>query len=277
MSARPVAALVYDFDGTLSPGSMQEHSFIPQLGVDKEEFWREVNGEAAALGADNILIYMHRMVEAARVSSLGFRREDIIGYGADIGFFPGVEDWFERMTAHGAAAGLAVEHYIISSGLEDMILGSRIGDRFKAVFASRFKYDVNDVPVWAASAVNYTNKTQFLFRINKGALDLADHVTVNRHAPPEERPVPFSNMVYLGDGDTDIPCMRTVKEMGGRSIGVYPDGADAKQADIAAMRAVGRINYGCAADYREGAALDVYVRAALDKIGADEALKGLES
>jgi phosphoserine phosphatase len=276
MSARPVAALMYDFDGTLSPGSMQEHSFIPALGVPIGEFWKEVNGEAADLGADNILIYMHRMVEAARVNSLGFRRDDIIAYGEGISFFPGVEDWFDRVTAHGDAIGLEVEHYIISSGLEDMIRGSRIGEKFKAIFASRFKYDHHDVPVWASLAVNYTNKTQFIFRINKGALDLSDHKRVNEFAPHAERPVPFENMIYVGDGDTDIPCMRTVKEMGGRSIGVFRPDSEVEQEKITKMSGEGRINFGCAADYSDGSKLDAYVKAALEKIAAQEKLQALE-
>ena len=216
MTHRPTIALAYDFDGTLSPGSMQEHSFIPEVGQDPKTFWAKVNGDAARLGADNILIYMHEMVKAAQREAVRFRREDIERHGAQIGFFDGVaEGWFERLREYGERQGVEVQHFIISSGLKEMIAACAIGGEFNAIFASEFKYNADDVPVWAASAVNYTNKTQFLFRINKGALDLSDHSEVNKYIAEDDRPVPFRNMIYIGDGDTDVPCMRTVKEQGG--------------------------------------------------------------
>lgn len=277
MTARPILAIAYDFDGTLSPGSMQEHSFIPEIGEDKDAFWARVNGEAARLGADNILIYMHEMVKAARREHVRFRRDDMVRHGRSIGFFPGVaEGWFARMRAHGEAHGLDVRHFIISSGLKEMIEASAIGAEFAAVFASAFKYDPNDVPEWAAAAVNYTNKTQFLFRINKGALDLSDNAQVNRYVPEDERPVPFRNMIYIGDGDTDVPCMRTVKEQGGISIAVHPAGDAAGAAKTAALKADRRVHFTADADYRDGSALDLYVRAAIEKAASVERLRALE-
>lgn len=276
MSA-PTLAIAYDFDGTLSPGSMQEHSFIPEVGEDKAAFWARVNATAADLGADNILVYMHEMVKAAGRENVRFRREDIERHGREIGFFPGLaEGWFERMRRHGAAQGVRVAHYIISSGLKEMIAASRIGDEFEAIFASEFKYDVNDVPEWAAAAVNYTNKTQFLFRINKGALDLSDHDAVNRYVPEDERPVPFRNMIYIGDGDTDVPCMRTVKEQGGISIAVHPPDDPALKAKTGALKRDKRVHFTAEADYSQDAALDVYVRTAIDKMAVVERLKALE-
>ena len=274
---RPTLAIAYDFDGTLSPGSMQEHSFIPEIGEDKAAFWARVNGEAARLGADNILIYMHEMVKAAQREEVRFRREDIERHGRRIGFFPGVaQGWFQRLRDHGAGQGVSVQHFIISSGLKEMIRASAIGPEFEKVFASEFKYNADEVPVWAAAAVNYTNKTQFLFRINKGALDLADHSAVNRYIPEDDRPVPFRNMIYIGDGDTDVPCMRTVKEQGGVSIAVHPPG-DAEGAEkTAGLKAERRVHFTADADYSNGSALDAYVKAAIDKMAAVERLKALE-
>ncbi|MGJ3231598.1 MAG: HAD family hydrolase [Oceanicaulis sp.] len=273
----PAIAIAYDFDGTLSPGSMQEHSFIPEIGEEKAAFWARVNGEAARLGADNILIYMHEMVKAARREGKRFRLDDIKRHGAKIGFFNGVaEGWFQRLRDHGAAQDVQVRHFIISSGLKEMIEASAVGCEFDAIFASEFKYDPNDVPEWAAAAVNYTNKTQFLFRINKGALDLSDHSEVNRYIPEDDRPVPFRNMIYIGDGDTDVPCMRTVKEQGGVSIAVHPPGDAALAEKTAGLKADRRVHFTADADYSEGSKLDAYVRAAIDKMAAVERLKALE-
>ena len=277
MTARATIAIAYDFDGTLVPGSMQEHSFIPATGETNEAFWSRVNSTAAELGADQILIYMHEMVKAARREDMRFRREDIARHGAEIPFFPGVcEGWFERLQVYGDAQGVRVQHFIISSGLKEMIAASAIGDVFEAIFASTFKYNADDVPEWAASAVNYTNKTQFLFRINKGELNLSDNAGVNRYIPEDDRPVTFRNMIYIGDGDTDVPCMRTVKEQGGISIAVHPAGDEALAKKTAKLKADHRVQFTADADYSEGSPLDLYVKAAIDKMAAVEALKVLE-
>jgi len=273
---RSGVAVAYDFDGTLSPGSMQEHSFIPEIGEEKAAFWARVNGEAARLGADNILIYMHEMVKAAQREEVRFRREDIERHGRSIQFFPGVESWFDRITAYGDACGVDVEHFIISSGLKEMIRASAVGGAFAAIFASEFKYNADDVPVWAASAVNYTNKTQFLFRINKGALDLSDHAKVNAYVPEDARPVPFRNMIYVGDGDTDVPCMRTAKEQGGVAVAVHPPGDDEAASKTARLKDENRVHVVLPADYSEGARLEAYIKAAIDKMAAVERLRALE-
>ncbi|MFW6412553.1 MAG: HAD family hydrolase [Oceanicaulis sp.] len=276
MTRTPILAIAYDFDGTLSPGSMQEHSFIPEIGEDPATFWTRSNAEAARLGADRTLIYMHHMVLAAERADKPFQRRHIRAHGQTVSFFPGVEGWFDRVNAYGAALGFEVRHFVISSGLREMVLGTSIGDRFAEVFACEFKYDANDVPVWPALAVNYTTKTQFLFRINKQALDLSDDRAVNDYVPEDERPVPFRNMIFIGDGETDVPCMRTVKANGGVSIAVHaPD--DAKGAATAErLTAQDRVQIACPADYTDGSPLDVYVRAAIDRMAAVERLKALE-
>ncbi len=277
MPQRPTIALAYDFDGTLSPGSMQEHSFIPEIGQDPATFWAKVNGDAAKLGADNILIYMHEMVKAAQSKEVSFGKADIKRHGEQVSFFDGVADgWFQRMRDHGAEHGVEVQHFIISSGLKEMIEACAIGQEFDAIFASEFKYSAEGVPVWAASAVNYTNKTQFLFRINKGELDLSDHAGVNRYVAEDDRPVPFRNMIYIGDGDTDVPCMRTVKEQGGISIAVHPADDEKGARKTAGLKADARVHFTADADYSDGSKLDEYVKAAITKMAAVEHLKALE-
>lgn len=276
MPQRPRIALAYDFDGTLSPGSMQEHSFIPEIGDDKASFWQRSNDEAARLGADRTLIYMHHMVRAAEKADKPFTRADIRRHGASVSFFPGVEDWFGRIRAYGDERGLEVTHFIISSGLKEMILGTAIGDKVDAVFACDFKYDANQVPVWPALAVNYTTKTQFLFRINKWALDLSDDRAVNAYVPEDERAVPFRNMIFLGDGETDVPCMRTVKASGGVSIAVYAPEDEKGEKTAQGLITQNRVHAARVADYTEGSALDEYVKAAIDRMAAVERLKALE-
>ncbi|MGX6646826.1 HAD family hydrolase [Maricaulaceae bacterium MS644] len=272
----PILAIAYDFDGTLSPGSMQEHSFIPEIGEDPATFWKRSNDEAAKLGADRTLIYMHHMVLAAERAEKPFQRRHIRAHGQTVSLFKGVEDWFDRVNAWGAERGFDVRHFVISSGLREMVLGTSIGDRFEDVFACEFKYNANDVPVWPALAVNYTTKTQFLFRINKWALDLSDDRAVNAFVPEDDRPVPFRNMIFIGDGETDVPCMRTVKANGGLSIAVHAPDDQKGAATAASLTAQDRVHLACPADYTEGSALDTYVRAAIDKMAAVERLKALE-
>lgn len=269
MAGVPVA-IAYDFDGTLAPGNMQEHVFLPKLGIEPAQFWAEANALAVAQQGDRILTYMHRMLEWARFKHLPVRREDWIAQGAGISLFPGVEDWFDRIGAAAARRGLAVEHYVISSGLRELIEGTAIRRHFRAVFASGFLYDGSGVAIAPAVAVNYTTKTQYLFRINKDALDLADDAAVNAYRPQDQRRVPFANMIFIGDGDTDIPCFRTVKEQGGHSIAVHPAGDAARAERTRRLIAEGRVHCAVPADYRAGGELEARILAILDLLAARE-------
>jgi len=261
-------AIAYDFDGTLVPGNMQEHVFLPKLGVDKAEFWRRSNALAKDQQGDKILTYMHEMLMVAQYHRQPMRRSDWVEHGHGISFFPGVEDWFERINAAGAARGIEVQHFIISSGLREMIEGSSIRPHFTEVFASAFLYDASGVAVGPALAVNYTTKTQFLFRINKGVLDVTDEDAVNAYVDHDKRKVPFANMVFIGDGDTDIPCFRLVKEQGGHSIAVLdPDRPD-KTVPARTLLQTGRVHCVVPADYTEGSDLERRVVAILDLIRA---------
>jgi phosphoserine phosphatase len=261
-TGRRVAAIMYDFDKTLCTRDMQEYSFIPGLGITAEAFWAEA-GKLSANGMDRILAYMYLMLRKARENDKPIRRESFVGLGADIAFFPGVVEWFERITAYGRANGIEVEHYIISSGLREIIEGSKIHDRFRKIYACEFHYDASGAADWPLISVNYTTKTQFLFRINKGVLEASDDEALNRYVPEDERPVPFRNMVYIGDGMTDVPCMKLVKANGGHSIAVYGKGQKEKVANLVRDR---RVDFFAPADYREGQELDELVKRILDQV-----------
>ena len=268
---QPVLAICYDFDRTLSPDDMQAQGFIQSVGEDVNEFWRQSNELAVKNDMDMNLAYMLTMVKKAKGKFYVTRRA-LAEYGAKIELYKGVEDWFGRIDAYGAERGIAVEHYIISSGLKEMIEGTAIAKHFKKIYASAFCYDDDGVPVWPAQTINYTNKTQFLFRIEKGCLDINDHEGVNEDIPPEKLRVPLRNMVYLGDSDTDIPCMKLVNSYGGHPIGVY-DPARAQKEKVYRLMKNNRIRYFAPADYSEGGVLDGLLKAIIDKTAAYEKLE----
>ena len=271
---RPVVAICYDFDKTLSPDDMQAQGYIQSVGYDVADFWIESNGLAQDNDMDQNLAYMYKMIEKARGRVL-FTQKNLRDYGSKVSLFPGVENWFQRIQAYGADHGVIVEHYIISSGLREMIEGTSVArsGAFKRIYASSFYYDRDGVACWPAQVVNYTNKTQFLFRIEKGVLDINDPC-VNDSFSPEEMRVPFRNMIYIGDSDTDIPCMKLVTAYGGHSIGVYnADTGD--KAKVYKMMRDGRVRYYAPADYSEGTELDTLVKAILRRTAANEELESL--
>jgi phosphoserine phosphatase len=261
-------AIAYDFDGTLVPGNMQEHNFLPELGIDKGEFWKRSNALAVEQQGDKILTYMHEMLTAARYHNQPVRKEDWIRHGRGIRFFPGVESWFDRINTAGRERGIAVQHFIISSGLREMIEGSAIRHHFTEVFASAFLYDASGVAIGPALAVNYTTKTQFLFRINKGVHDVTDEESVNAFVRHDQRRVPFPNMIFVGDGDTDIPCFRLVKEQGGHSIAVLDQAREDKRDPAKQLLDNGRVHCVVPADYSAGMDLERRVLAVLDLLRA---------
>lgn len=266
----PVIAICYDFDKTLTPDDMQAQGFIQSVGYDVPEFWKESNGLAENNDMDQNLAYMFKMMEAAEGQVL-FTKDSLKRYGAQVRLFPGVESWFQRIRKYGEEHGVIVEHYIISSGLKEMIEGTTIANEFEKIYASSFLYNEKRVAKWPTQVVNYTNKTQFLFRIEKGVLDIND-LGVNEAFAPENIRVPFRNMVYIGDSDTDIPCMKVVNSNGGHSIGVY--NADTQdKAKIYKMMREGRIRYFAPSDYSEGSQLDELVKAIIDRTVTNEKLE----
>ena len=267
-----VLAMCYDFDKTLSPTDMQAQGYIQSVGYDVAEFWKKTNVLANGNEMDSNLAYMYVMMDEAR-GKLVFNRKSLEDYGSRVQLFPGVSEWFERINAYGREKGITVEHYIISSGLKEMIDGTEIAKKgaFKKIYASSFYYDERGVAVWPAQVINYTNKTQFLFRIEKGVLDVNDD-GVNEFFAPENLRVPFRNMVYIGDSDTDIPCMKLVNVNGGHSIGVYNPETMNKER-VHKMLRDNRIRYFAPADYRDGTELDSLVKAIIDKTAAYEKLE----
>ena len=269
---RPVLAICYDFDKTLSPDDMQAQGYIQSVGYDVQKFWDESNDLAKANDMDNNLAYMWKMVQESE-GRMVFNKEKLAEYGARVKLFDGVEDWFERIRAYGKTRNVIVEHYIISSGLKEMIEGTKMAraGAFEKIYASSFYFNDRGVAKWPAQVINYTSKTQFLFRIEKGVLDINDP-GVNAYFSPEEIRVPFRNMVYIGDSDTDIPCMKLVNTYGGHSIGVY-DPATQNKKKVYKMMHDKRIRYYAPANYTERSELDLLVKAIIGKTAANEILE----
>ena len=272
-------AIAYDFDGTLAPGNMQEHSFIPSLGINASTFWEGAKKLARENDMDEILAYMQLMLQKAAVENLPVRKKDFEDYGRRITFFEGVESYFDRINKYALEKGIIIEHYIISSGLREFVRGTKIARHFKYIFASGFRYDSNEVATWPALAINYTNKTQFLFRINKGIQNSYDNSEINKYTPSDKRPVPFSQMIYIGDGETDVPAMKMIKYQGGTAIAVYNPKLRAKKSKLSPKQICldlidqKRADYIAPADYSEDSVLDKLIKTVIDKIHAEIELK----
>ncbi len=277
MMKSTIIALMYDFDKTLCTKDMQEFSFIPSLHMTSEEFWRESEGLARKENMDNMLAYMYTMLRRAGEQEIPVSRAHFVQLGKKIEYYPGVETWFERINQYGREQGVRIEHYVISSGLKEIIEGSSVYRQFKAVYGCEFLYDVNGVAVWPKNAVNYTGKTQFLFRINKGVLDIYERDKLNDYTPEEKRRIPFGNMIYIGDGMTDVPCMKLVKANGGRSVAVFKTHDKDMRAMAAKLMHDQRVDYIAPADYAEGNKLERIVKKIIDKMAVENELKRLHN
>ena len=269
--SKPIIAIMYDFDKTLCTRDMQEYTFIPSLGMEPHEFWAHAARTAEEHTMDNILTYLYLMVEMARRSGNPLTREALVACGKDIEYHPGVEGWFERINRYAQEAGVEVEHYVLSSGLKEIIEGTSIAPYFKKIYACEFLYQ-NGQACWPKMAVNYTNKTQFVYRINKGVLDINNDTDLNNSKPDSEKRVFFSNMIYIGDGLTDVPCMKLVKQSGGHSIALYQPGQYHKAAPLLRHE---RVDWMFEADYREGSHLDRTMKLLLENLAYFNKLKGL--
>ncbi len=262
---KPIVALVYDFDGTLAPGNMQEFGFIQAVKKNKEEFWKKSNSIAKEKDANPILCYMASMIRDASYYDVETTKKSFTKFGKDVKLFNGVSEWFNIINEYGKNIGVDIRHYINSSGLKEMIEGTSIAKEFENIYASSFLYDKNGVAYWPAVAVDYTAKTQFLFKINKGIKEVSDNKKINEYVKEEDRPIPFERMIYFGDGETDIPCMKMVKEHGGHSIAVY----DKKKSTAMKLIRENRANFVCKADYSKDKDIYIVVTKILDKIKAN--------
>ena len=272
MEKQPIVAFLYDFDKTLCTTDMQNYAFIPSLGMTPAEFWPVANSFGSANRMDGILAYMYTMISESEKRNMPLTREKLVNMGRDIVLYPGVEDWFRRINAFGEEQGVRVEHYVISSGLREIIEGSSISDVFKEIYASGFYHDETGRPGWPKLAVNFTPKTQFVYRINKGVLDVSDDKTLNDSMPDDSKRVPFHNMIYVGDGLSDVPCMKMMRAYGGQAIAVYQE---TNRMAVEDLMAKGRVDFIFKADYSEGTPLDLTVKniirkmAIVDRLGEE--------
>jgi len=267
-----VVAIMYDFDKTLCTKDTVEYSFLPNLKLTPEEFWSETRQFRNIYKSDQVLSYMYMMCKKMKDNNLRLNRKYLNDMGKDIELFPGVLEWFDRIDEYGKELGLEIEHYVLSSGLTEIIEGSPIGHKFKRIFASEFLYDDEGNAIWPNLSINYTNKTQFLTRINKGILDITDN-SINDKMLSDERRIPTSNMIYIGDGFTDIPCMKLTKDKGGVSIAVYTDDSYHIAKKIFTD---GRTNYIALADYQIDSKIDNIIKSELKKISTKNNIKILD-
>ena len=275
MKSKPIVALIYDFDGTLSPGNMQEFGFIQAVGKTAREFWTMSDDIAKGQDASNVLAYMKLMFDEARSSGIALRREEFMKFGGHIELFEGVKEWFSLVNRYGSAHGVKVEHYINSSGLKEIIEGSEIAHEFKHIFAGSFIYDGKGEAEWPGIAVDYTAKTQFLFKISKGIFSARDNKQVNASTSDEQKRIPFPHMIYFGDGETDVPCMKIVRMFGGHSIAVFDPSSDKKRASALKLKRQGRVDFATPATYTATSRTFELVCAIIDKIHADYVLRKL--
>lgn len=268
---KPIIAIMYDFDKTLCTRDMQEYTFIPSVGMEPTEFWAYAGKISGKEGMDSILAYMYCMIETAKKAGNPVTRDALVSCGKHVEYHPGVYDWFERINGYGKESGVQIEHYVLSSGLKEIIEGTSIAQFFKRIYACEFLYRDGEA-IWPKTSVNYTNKTQFVYRINKGILDINNDKDLNRSLPESERRVQFTNMIYIGDGLTDVPCMKLVKQGGGHSIAIYHK--EAKETAMPLLKH-DRVDWMFQADYRKNSALDKAMKMLIENLANENKLKDI--
>lgn len=275
MKRKPIVALIYDFDGTLSPGNMQEFGFIQAIGSTPEEFWSMSDVIAKGQDASNILAYMKLMFDEARRHGIKLRRSEFKKFGRDVRFFEGVTTWFKAVNAYGSSHGVRIEHYINSSGLKEIIEGTPIAGEFKHIFACTYLYNESGEAEWPGIAVDYTAKTQFMFKINKGIFSSRDSKRVNESTADDKKRIPFPQMIYFGDGETDVPCMKIVTMFGGNCVAVYNPEKPEKRYAAERLKKQGRVTFTAPARYTTDSKAFRIVCSIIDKIRAEQDLKNL--
>ncbi len=269
MNDKPIIAIMYDFDKTLCTKDMQDYAFIPSLNMTPKEFWDRTNEVGLTQHMDSVLAYMYTMLLESRERNIPLTRDGLVEKGNKIDFFPGVKQWFSRLNKFAEENNVLLEHYVISSGLKEIIEGTSISNEFKEIYGCEFVYDKEGHAVFPKTAVNYTNKTQFVYRINKGVLDVSNDYDLNKSMPDDSKRIPFCNMIYIGDGLSDVPCMKMMKSYGGVSIAVYQGDVTEKVNDLLLRD---RVDYIYPADYRENSGLDRTVKNIIRKMAVWEIL-----
>lgn len=271
MIRKPIMAIMYDFDKTLSTTDMQNYAFIPALGMTPDEFWGATGEFSKKTGTERILSYMYMMIYLSKQKGIQCTQKFLNSLGKEVEYYPGVETWFKRINDYGREKGVKVEHYLISSGTKEIVDGTSIAKEFKKIYGCEFYYDPETkVAIWPKFAINYTQKTQYFFRISKGITSLKDD-SVNDKT--NNRRIPYENMVYLGDGMTDVPCMVLVKQNGGNAIAIYNK---KDQTSVSSLLKGGRVNFACEADYREFSDVDQTIKLIIDKISVEHQIKRKE-
>ena len=262
-----IIALVYDFDGTLSPQPMQEYTVLPELGINANDFWLECKKEAKKYNADGMLTYMRLLIEKIELKHSHLDRKGLRNLAKDIRYFPGVETWFDRINNHvreKSGGKIKVRHYIISAGLKEILEGIKIRQHFEKMYASEYYFDHHDAARFPTVVINDTSKTQYIFRINKGVEDI--NQSINEYMPESDRPIPFSNMIYIGDGLTDVPCMTVTKNNGGYALAVHKPNSPESASTCRELAKANRIDYFAPANYKKGKRLEKRVKLILDLI-----------
>ena len=269
--AKPIIGIMYDFDKTLSTTDMQNYDFIPAIGMTPAEFWGAATEFTEKTGVERILSYMYMMIAKAKEAGIELTRDFLRECGRNIKFYPGVSTWFKRINDYGESKGVKVEHYLVSSGTMEIVEGCSIFPCFTKAWGCEYQYDKDGHPVWPKLAINYTQKTQFFFRISKGVVDVKNDNGVNEKTP--ERRIPYRNIIYMGDGMTDVACMTLVKHNEGTSIAIYPEKDSDKVRDLYTD---GRCNFMCRADYSAGSDLEKVVKLIVDKVAMEYEMKNRE-
>ena len=269
--AKPIIGIMYDFDKTLSTTDMQNYDFIPAIGMTPAEFWGAATEFTEKTGVERILSYMYMMIAKAKEAGIELTRDFLRECGRNITFYPGVSTWFKRINDYGESKGVKVEHYLVSSGTMEIVEGCSIFPCFTKAWGCEYHYDKDGHPVWPKLAINYTQKTQFFFRISKGVVDVKNDNGVNEKTP--ERRIPYRNIMYMGDGMTDVACMTLVKHNEGTSIAIYPEKDSDKVRDLYTD---GRCNFMCRADYSAGSDLEKVVKLIVDKVAMEYEMKNRE-
>ena len=271
--AKPTIAIMYDFDKTLCTTDMQEYDFIKNLGITPSEFWGESSKLTEKNEMDKILAYMYVMIKKCKEKNIPLTRKYLNECGKNVILYKGVSTWFDRIAEYAKKLNVNVEHYIISSGITEIIEGTPIAKNFKHIFGCKYIYDEKGNAMWPGLAINFTLKTQYIFRIAKGVLDVRDDDNLNNHQDGGKK-IPFENMIYIGDGLTDVPCMKLLKDKGGKAIAIYPSQNERKQANKLVKDE--RINYVCVADYSYNSTLEKIVKLMMDSIHMVSELKERE-
>lgn len=265
---KPIVAFLYDFDRTLAVEDMQNFSLIKKLGYTVPEFWDKTEEFCKKYDMDKILGYIYMIMKTAKEKGIPLTREFLQECGKGIKYFDGVTTWFSRINKYAQEKGLVVEHYLITSGNKEIVEGTSIFKEFKSVFGCEYLFDESGEAYWPRQIVNYTLKTQYIFRISKGFINTNDDKEINEKT--QHRRVHYENMIYIGDGLTDVPSMIVVKENGGNSIAVYNKDQIEKVIDLYDG---GRVNYVCKADYSSNSELEKVVKLIIDGISVRETLE----